>query len=152
MTASMPRRERYALIGTGHRAQMYLDALRGDHVDVAELVAWSDTNSGRLDFYEAEFVAAGAPVPLRFAPDDLERAIRDERIDRVIVTSPDFAHAELISRSLLAGADVVVEKPITLTADGLRRIASAIEESGHSVVTTFNYPYSPRNPAPRELI
>jgi predicted dehydrogenase len=144
--------ERYALIGTGHRAHMYLEAIRGEHADVAELVAWSDTNPGRLDFYEAEFVADGTPVPLRFAPDELERTIAEQRIERVIVTSPDFTHAELVSRSLLAGADVVVEKPITIGAEGLRQIASAIEQSGRSVVTTFNYRYSPRNSALRELI
>jgi predicted dehydrogenase len=147
-----PTRERYALIGTGHRASMYLEAMRGDHADVAELVAWSDTNPGRLDYYEAEFAAAGAAVPLRFAPDELEITIREQRIDRVIVTSPDFTHAELVSRSLLAGADVVVEKPITIDAAGLQRIAAAIDESGRSVVTTFNYRYSPRNSALRELI
>jgi predicted dehydrogenase len=144
--------ERYALIGTGHRAHMYLEAIRGEHADVAELVAWSDTNPGRLDFYEAEFVADGTPVPLRFAPDELERTIAEQKIDRVIVTSPDFTHAELVSRSLLAGADVVVEKPITIGVEGLRQIASAIEQSGRSVVTTFNYRYSPRNSALRELI
>ena len=144
--------ERYALIGTGHRAQMYLEAVRGAHADAAELVAWSDTNPGRLDFYEAEFVAAGSPVPRRFSPDELERTIVDERIDRVIVTSPDFTHADLVSRALLAGADVVVEKPITIGAEGLRQIAAAIEASGRSVVTTFNYRYSPRNSALRELI
>ena len=144
--------ERYALIGTGHRAHMYLEAIRGEHADVAELVAWSDTNPGRLDFYEAEFVADGTPVPSRFAPDELERTIVEQGIDRVIVTSPDFTHAELVSRSLLAGADVVVEKPITIGVEGLRQIASAIEQSGRSVVTTFNYRYSPRNSALRELI
>ncbi|GAB2455663.1 putative dehydrogenase [Conyzicola lurida] len=145
-------RERYALIGTGSRAHMYLDAIRGDHADVAELVAWSDTNPGRLDLYQGEFVASGTPVPLRFTPDELERTIVEQRIDRVIVTSPDFTHADFVSRSLLAGADVVVEKPITINAEGLRQIADAIERSGHSVVTTFNYRYSPRNSALRELI
>ena len=152
MTDPAARRERYALVGTGHRAQMYLDAMRGAHADVAELVAWSDSNPGRLDFYEREFEAAGASVPLRFAPADLERTIAEQAIDRVIVTSPDFTHADLVSRSLLAGADVVVEKPITIDADGLRQIASAIETSGRSVVTTFNYRYSPRNSALRELV
>ena len=144
--------ERYALIGTGHRAHMYLEAMRGEHADVAELVAWSDTNPGRLDFYEAELTAENRPVPLRFAPDELERTIVEQRIDRVIVTSPDFTHADLVSRSLLAGADVVVEKPITIGVEGLRQIAAAIEESGRGVVTTFNYRYSPRNSALRELI
>ena len=152
MTEPTPRRERYALIGTGSRAQMYLDAIRGDHADVAELVAWSDTNEGRLDFYQGQFMASRTPVPARFAPDELEATIVALEVDRVIVTSPDFTHADLVSRSLLAGADVVVEKPITIDADGLRQIAAAIETSGRSVVTTFNYRYSPRNSALRELV
>ena len=149
MTGPAAPRERYALIGTGSRARLYLDAIRGEHAGVAELVAWSDTNAGRLDYYEAQLAG---PAPLRFAPAELERTVAEQRIDRVIVTSPDHTHAELVSRSLLAGADVVVEKPITIDADGLRRIAAAIETSGRGVVTTFNYRYSPRNAALRELI
>lgn len=144
-------RERYAMIGTGNRARMYLGAIHGAHADVAELVAWSDTNPGRLDFYEAEYYPTGQ-APARYAPDDLERMIRSERVDRVIVTTPDFTHADIVSRSLRAGADVVVEKPITINAEGLRQIAAAIAESGRSVVTTFNYRYSPRNSALKELV
>ena len=30
---------RYAVIGTGHRCQMYFDAIGGEHRDVATLVA-----------------------------------------------------------------------------------------------------------------
>ncbi|MCI2957639.1 Gfo/Idh/MocA family oxidoreductase [Agromyces atrinae] len=150
--------ERYALIGTGGRADMYVRALTGTHfgveslADVAELVAWSDVNPGRLDVYERQVVEAGIPAPARYAPDDLETMIRDERIDRVIITTPDYTHADLVSRSLLAGADVVVEKPLTIDADGVRQIGAAIAESGREVITTFNYRYSPRNSALRQVI
>ena len=34
--------------------------------------------------------------------------------DRLIVTSPDYTHADLIARGLDAGVDVVVEKPLTI--------------------------------------
>ena len=67
-----------------------------------------------------EGVADGTPVPLRFTPDELERTIAEQRIDRVIVTSPDFTHAELVSRSLLAGADVVYPEGIRMIADAIR--------------------------------
>lgn len=151
-------RERYALIGTGSRAGMYLGAMTGtvlgaEHVpDLAELVAWSDANPGRLDVYEREVVAAGHPVPKRYAPDDLERMIVDERVDRVIITTPDFTHADYIVRSLHAGADVVVEKPLTIDAESVRRIGDAIAETGRDVITTFNYRYSPRNSTLRRVI
>jgi predicted dehydrogenase len=150
--------ERYGLIGTGSRAGMYVRALSGTQLgaervpEVAELVAWSDVNPGRLDVHEREVVAAGRPAPARYAPDELERMIRDERIDRVIVTTPDFTHADFVVRALRAGADVVVEKPLTIDAESVRRIGAAIAETGREVITTFNYRYSPRNATLRRVI
>ena len=60
-------RLRYAVVGTGSRAQMYIDAIVGPHAEVAELVAWADTNPGRLDFYEAR-LPAEVSAPYRFEP------------------------------------------------------------------------------------
>ena len=145
-------RERYALIGTGHRSQMYLDAIVGPHADVAELVAWSDSNPGRIDHYERLLAEQGVALPARYGPDDVERLITEQRVDRVIVTTPDFTHAEIVSRALLAGADVIVEKPLTIDREGVERIAAAVAESGRHVVTTFNYRYSPRNSELRRIV
>ena len=150
--------ERYGLIGTGSRAGMYVRAMTGTQLGaegvpaVARLVAWSDVNPGRLDVYEREVVAAGHPVPARYSPDELERMIRDERLDRVVITTPDFTHADYVVRSLRAGADVVVEKPLTIDAESVRRIGEAIADTGREVITTFNYRYSPRNSTLRRVI
>lgn len=143
---------RYALVGAGSRAQMYIDAIVGPHSDVAELAAWADTNPGRLDWHEARLRAAGAAPPERFDPADLRRAVVAHAIDRVIVTSPDFTHAELVVAALEAGADAVVEKPLTTTEEGVRRIAEAAARTGRSVIVTFNYRYSPRNSALKEVV
>ena len=154
----MAQQERYGLVGTGSRAGMYIRALSGtqlgaEHVPgIARLVAWSDANPGRLDVYEREVVAAGHPAPARYAPDELERMIREERLDRVIVTTPDFTHADFVVRALHAGADVVVEKPLTIDAESVRRIGEAIADTGREVITTFNYRYSPRNSTLRRVI
>ena len=154
----MAQRERYGLIGTGSRAGMYVGALSGTQLgaervpEVAELVAWSDVNPGRLDVYEREVVAAGHPAPARYTPDELERMIAEQRIDRVVITTPDFTHADYVVRSLRAGADVVVEKPLTIDAASVRRIGAAIAETGREVITTFNYRYSPRNSTLRQVI
>ena len=78
--------------------------------------------------------------------------IAETRADRVIITSPDYTHAGLIVRSLDAGADVVVEKPLTIDPDSTRQIAEAVERSGRQVVVTHNYRYSPRNSGLKELI
>ena len=144
-------RLRYGLLGAGSRAQMYLTAIAGPHREVADLVAWADTNPGRLDFSEA-WEGRDLGTPARFAAGALAEAISEYRLDRIIITTPDFTHANYIVKALDAGADVVVEKPLTTTADGTRRIAEAIERTGRQIVVTFNYRYSPRNWALKKLL
>ena len=148
---SATTRFRYAIVGTGSRAQMYIDAITGPHSDVADLVAWADTNPGRLNYHEG-VLPSGAPVPARFEPEGLASAIAEYQVDRVIITSPDVTHAAHAVIALEAGADVIVEKPLTTTEDGIRTIAEAAERTGKTVTVTFNYRYSPRNTALREVI
>ncbi|KQY46884.1 Gfo/Idh/MocA family protein [Cellulomonas sp. Root137] len=145
---------RYAVAGTGHRAGMYIGAITGEHADVATLVALLDTNPGRMAHYEsAVSEALGRPASLpTYAPDGLEKMIAEQSVDVVVVTAPDHAHAELVARALAAGADVVVEKPLTIDRPGCRRITGAVRETGRDVVMTFNYRYAPRNSSLRQVI
>ena len=144
---------RIALIGTGGRSEMYIRAIFGKHADTAELVAFSDVNPGRVEFYQKLIQELGAPGPVAsFDPADLTAFIQANTIDRVVVTTPDYTHADYIVEALRAGADVVVEKPLTIDAEGCRRITQAVHETGRNVVVTFNYRYSPRNSALKEII
>jgi len=147
-------KRRYVVVGTGHRVQMYLDAMSGDHKEDAELVALLDPNPGRLAVHGKWLSDAGLDMSGVTAghPDLLEQVIKENRADRVIITSPDFTHAGLIARALDAGVDVVVEKPLTINPAGTRQIAEAVQRSGRQVVVTHNYRYSPRNSGLKELI
>lgn len=150
--ATPKERRRYAILGAGHRAGMYVNALISAHSQDGEIVAWVEPNPVRAAVHEARVsTALGGTRPL-YAPEDLEKAIENERVDRVIVTSPDRTHADLVSRALRAGADVVVEKPIAATAEQARLIVDAVRETGRDVAMTFNYRYAPRNAALREVI
>ncbi|GAA5201568.1 Gfo/Idh/MocA family oxidoreductase [Microbacterium jejuense] len=148
----MTRPTRYALVGTGARAQMYLGAFAGAHAADGQLVAWADPNPGRVDWNARRLAAAGLEVPESFDPAELDATVRRLGIERVIVTAPDFAHADLVVAALEGGADAVVEKPLTTDTDGVRRIADAVQRTGRSVVVTFNYRYAPRNTALKQLI
>ena len=117
-TAPSKTRSRYALVGAGHRAQMYIDAISSRFAGSAELLAWSDTNPGRLDFYDEFMAARDIDSPARYEPSRLPAMISELDIDTVVVTSPDFTHAAVIETCLRAGADVVVEKPLTIDAAG----------------------------------
>jgi predicted dehydrogenase len=147
-------RRRYVVVGTGHRVQMYLDAMAGDHKDDAQLVGMVEPNPGRLSVHLSRLSEAGLDVTnvITADPDSLERVLKETQADRVIITSPDFTHADLIVRSLDAGVDVVVEKPLTIDPESTRRIAEAAERSGRQVVVTHNYRYSPRNSGLKKLI
>jgi predicted dehydrogenase len=133
---------------------MYLDAMAGDHKDDAQLVGMVEPNPGRLSVHLSRLSEAGLDVTnvITADPDSLERVLKETQADRVIITSPDFTHADLIVRSLDAGVDVVVEKPLTIDPESTRRIAEAAERSGRQVVVTHNYRYSPRNSGLKKLI
>jgi len=145
-------RTRYALVGAGHRAQMYVHALLDLYTDRAELVAICEPNPARAEHYAALVADARQAAPSVWVPDRLEEMIDRERVDRVIVCARDDRHAELIVRALDAGADVVVEKPLTIDAESAAAIEQAVDRTGGEVVLTFNYRYSPRNSALRQVI
>lgn len=140
---------RYAVVGTGSRAGMYVDAMLGEHADVAAPVAWCDPNAARMAAYD-ERVRPYGHAPQHYHPDDLDRMLAG--VDAVIVTSPDHTHARVVTAALDAGVDVVCEKPLTTDADGLRAIRRAVEASRAGLTVTFNYRYSPRNTALRQVI
>ncbi|MEU0806868.1 Gfo/Idh/MocA family oxidoreductase [Streptomyces sp. NPDC005970] len=146
------KKRRYGLVGTGMRARLYTDAITGPHRDVAELVALCDTNEGRMRHYGDRVAAAGGGDPARYHPDDLARLIGEEGVERIVVTSPDHTHADIVVGALEAGADVIVEKPLAIDADGARAIARAAERTGRRVTVTHNYRYSPRNSALKRLV
>ena len=150
----MNAKRRYVVAGTGHRSRMYLDAIAGPHRDDADLVALIEPNPGRRDVQLKRLADAGLETDpiVTGVPDDLEAVITKTGADRLIVTAPDYTHAELIARGLTAGVDVVVEKPLTIDPASTRQIAEAVERSGRQVVVTHNYRYSPRNSGLKEIV
>jgi predicted dehydrogenase len=137
---------KYAFVGLGHRAQMYVDALLGEWRDAGTIVALCDTNRTRMDYYVERI---GQEVPC-FAPAQFDKVL--ELADAVIVTTVDAAHARYVCAALDAGRDVIVEKPLTVDAEGCAAIAAAAERSTGKLIVTFNYRYSPRNSAVRRLL
>ncbi|GAB6903356.1 Gfo/Idh/MocA family protein [Kineosporia succinea] len=143
---------RYAVIGTGARSETYIRGILGPHRAEATLCAVGDVNPGRVRHFQEIARRAGGDEPVAFSPQELDDVIARERIDRVIVTSPDHTHADLVVRALRSGADVIVEKPLTVDVAGARAITRAAAETGGRVTATFNYRYSPRNAALKQLL
>ena len=132
----------YAIVGLGHRATMYLEALLGPHAQDGRLVGLCDSNPGRAAAAATAARAAGVEVPV-YGPEAFDRMVGETAPDRVIVTVPDNIHAHYIERALDLGCDVITEKPLTMDAASCTRILEARRRSGRSVIVGFNYRYSP---------
>ena len=145
-------RRRYVIVGLGGRSYLYLTALTGAHRDHGELVGLCDSNPGRLARAAAVAARYGAPDRSTCDPGDFERMLEKTKADAVIVTSPDYTHADYIVRALRRGRDVVTEKPLAIDAESCRRIFDARRASGRRVTVGFNYRYSPARTLAKQVL
>lgn len=152
-TTAIPERTRYAVVGTGSRVVMFLDAIAGRYAGSSQLVGLCDVSTERMAWHNRRLGEkfAHAPVPT-FAADAFETMIRTTRPHTVIVTTVDSTHHDYIIRAMRLGCDVICEKPMTTTAAGVRAIFDAITETGRSLRVSFNYRYAPHTTLVRNLI
>jgi predicted dehydrogenase len=143
---------RYAIVGTGHRAELYTRGITLAHPDVAELVAFADTNPLRMAAHNARLIESGATAVPTYRVEDFVAMLDKERVDVAIVTTVDRYHDEYVVAALDAGRDVLTEKPMTIDGRRCRRILDAVERTGRSVGVTFNYRYNPVHEAVKRAV
>jgi predicted dehydrogenase len=137
-------RKRYALVGAGGRAKMYVAAIAGQFAETSELTALCDLSQTRMDWYNRQLeTTLGHAAVLTYHADDFDRMIVETSPDTVIVTTMDSTHHEYIIRAMQLGCDAICEKPMTIDAEKARAIFAAIQETGRSLRVTFNYRYGP---------
>jgi predicted dehydrogenase len=151
-SANQTGRRRYAVVGTGSRAEMYISALAHQYASTAAIVAWCDPNPRRMSYYDEVLAASGHPAPARYGPEQFAKLLATEQPDAVIVTSPDFTHPRYVAAALAAGRDAICEKPAATRVDSARHLADAARAADGTLTMTFNYRYMPRNSALREVI
>jgi len=144
--------KKYALVGTGGRAGMYIAAIGGQWKETATLVAFCDTNHTRMQYANQLLKKEGGVPVSTWHASQFEAMIRETRPDVIIVTTMDRTHDDYIVRALHAGCDVITEKPMTIDEQRALRILDAIEETGRQVRVTFNYRYAPHHSKVRELL
>lgn len=142
---------RYAVVGAGARAQMWVGALVTGPGD-DRLVAIADPNPARIAAHQRRLAALGAPAAAGWPAAEFPAMLAAERVDTVIVTSVDRTHDDYIVAALAAGCDVITEKPMTVDADRCRRVLEAVARTGRHVTVAFNYRYNPVHEAVRRLL
>lgn len=143
----------YAIVGTGGRAAMFIDAIGGAYRDSAQLVGFCDPNSTRMAYYNGRLQDEFGldPVPT-YGTESFDQMIKQQRPSTVIVCTIDATHHQYIVRAMDLGCDVITEKP--MTTDGLKAqmIIDAINRTGRCLRVTFNYRYMPLISKVRHLV
>ncbi|TWP46270.1 Gfo/Idh/MocA family oxidoreductase [Lentzea tibetensis] len=145
-------RKRYAVVGTGSRAERHIHAIAVEHADTCELVAFADVNKTRMAVHNARLVELGVePVP-EYDADDFLKMLEEQRVDAVVVTTVDKHHVTYIVEALDAGREVVTEKPMTTDVPSAGKIMDAVHRNDGNVTVTFNYRYNPIHEQVKKLL
>lgn len=119
---------RIAIIGSGARATSFAQNLKKR--DDAKVTAVVDINQLRLDTFCENF---GFNDVIK--ANDYHEII--DNIDAAIVTTPDFAHTDIVIDLLNAGKDVFCEKPMAVTVEDCKRMVEARMRSGKLLFVGF---------------
>jgi predicted dehydrogenase len=149
----MDRKKRYAVVGTGGRASMYIDPLAMRFRDAGELVALCDVNPTRLEHHrdrlKHEFEYPDVPA---FHADEFDSMIEKTKPDTVIVTTVDALHHKYVIRAMELGCDAITEKPMTTDAEKCRAILDTVHRTGRTLRVAFNYRWAPGATAVHNII
>ena len=144
---------KYALIGAGSRARMFIDPLATKFREHGELVALADPNPGRLAYYNRRLAhELGYHEVPTYGSDDFDRMVEETRPDVVIVTTVDAFHHEYVVRAMELGCDAITEKPMTTDVDNCNLIIDAVKRTGRQLRVAFNYRWAPGATKVRQVI
>ena len=83
---------------------------------------------------------------------DAAALFADEGVEVAVICTPSGTHAALATAALRRGCHVLVEKPLSLTEEGLFDVRDAARETGRTVAVAFQQRFSPAVSAISALI
>jgi predicted dehydrogenase len=137
--------KRYAVIGTGGRARMFIEGIAKDHPQQAEIVGLCDLSPTRMDWYHELLTQSYGydSIPC-VTPDRLVDLLQDQAVDTLIVCTTDASHARYCVQAMEAGCDVICEKPLATRVDDIADILDAMDRTGQDVRVAFNVRFDPK--------
>ncbi|MET4485823.1 bi-domain-containing oxidoreductase [Bradyrhizobium sp. LA7.1] len=140
-------RIKIAVVGAGSFAQgMHLPNLKklGDKFDLRSVVSRTGLSAR----------TAAERFGFSTASTDFQTVLDDPQVDLVLIATRHDLHAEMTVAALRAGKHVFVEKPLSMTEEGLDAIEAFYEANpnGPLLMTGFNRRFAPAVSAAREVI
>ncbi len=139
-------KKRIAIAGTGTRALNFADGILKRCADYSELVSLYDLNRGRMQGFSH---LIGREVP---AFTDFTEMVRAAKPDTLVICTTDCTHPEMVEIAFEHGLDVIVEKPMAMSRDGIERIRNAELKFNRQVVVTFNMRFAPYSARIKEIM
>jgi myo-inositol 2-dehydrogenase/D-chiro-inositol 1-dehydrogenase len=125
------------IMGRGHA--LYLS----DYVKGGKVVAIYDTNLATAQKVAKEVFKKTKVLPKVYK--DLSMILDDQLVKAVIIASPDHLHANHLEQAILAGKDVLCEKPLASKEKDARKVAKLARNSksivGIGFMRRFDRPY-----------
>lgn len=107
------------IIGFGGMGNWHRELI--DSIDGLKVAGIYDIKKSRVDYAKENGIKAY---------DSLEDLLADDRIDVVLVSTPNDLHKPIAIKAMKAGKNVVSEKPVTLNSEDLQEMIDASEETG----------------------
>ena len=124
-----------AIVGLGNRGKHCFTNLIKERSD-CKITALCDTNRHR-----AEMVAATLDNPAVYT--DLDEMIKNEKLDGIVITTPDEFHEANAVTALRNNINVIIDKPLATTVAGCKNIINAVKDSGKIAMIGFNMRHNP---------
>lgn len=131
-----------AMIGCGAIARNHILSML-QQLDTTEIVVVCEPNQKAYDNVRSIFSEAGlTPPPNR---PDLHSLLREykTRLDAAFIMTPHVFHFEHAKQCLEVGLDVLLEKPMVITASEARDLIRLRDQTGRLMVIAFNGSLSP---------
>ncbi|MEN2974990.1 MAG: Gfo/Idh/MocA family oxidoreductase [Candidatus Caldarchaeales archaeon] len=103
-----------------------------------------------IDYERAKQVASKYNIKNFYS--SLDDVLRRHELDAVSICTPSVTHSELTIKSLEAGVNVLVEKPLASTIEECFKIVDAVKSSGKKVMVGFIERFNPAVRKAKELL
>ena len=124
------------IIGTGWVSGEYIRAFEANpHTEVVGLVS--------RDRERAKAKAEAFHAPHCRAYDRLDEMLADSSIQIVVICTPNHLHVEQGVAAAQAGKHLVLEKPVAIDLEGLRKLQAAVRSARVRTVTSFVLRWNP---------
>ncbi|MGI6461164.1 MAG: Gfo/Idh/MocA family protein [Candidatus Hydrogenedentales bacterium] len=123
------------IVGCGWVAEEYIKAAQCDgRVEVRALVS---RTPGKPDSYRQRYNLDAT------IGNDYEQLMQRDDIDIVVVSTPHDLHTGPVVAAAEAGKHVIIEKPVALTMDNVRKQQAAVQKTGVKTIVSFVLTWNP---------